>query len=127
MFTSQYKRTLNILNALVENLLQHLGVVQLGLNLSNNGLSELLLLSLLNTLLVSHPRLQRSLSLSSNGSLLLELVSLGLESGSFLNLPLVSSRPLSNKSTNLGDLEKSLSDVNNTAEFLNVGNSILDS
>lgn len=49
------KLTLNIPDALVKNLLEHLGVIQLGLNLGNDGLSKLLLLSLLDTLLVSNP------------------------------------------------------------------------
>lgn len=47
--------TLNILDALVKNLLEYLGVVQLGLDLGNDGLGKLLLLPLLDTLLVSNP------------------------------------------------------------------------
>lgn len=51
----RFKLTLNILDALVENLLEHLGVIQLRLNLGNDALGELLLLPLLDTLLVSNP------------------------------------------------------------------------
>lgn len=127
MLYFESKLTLNILDALVENLLKHLGVVQFGLNLGNDSISELLLLPLLDTLLVSNPRIQRSLGLSSNGSLLLELVGLSLKSSSFLNILLVWWRLRPLHSTNLGNLEKSLGDVDNTAEFLDAGNAILDS
>lgn len=78
------ERTLDICHALSENLLQHLGVLQLLLHLGNNGLSKLLLLTLLDLALVADPGIQNGLGLSSQGSLLLQLVGLGLELGGFL-------------------------------------------
>jgi hypothetical protein len=75
---------LNISNALLENLLKDLGVLELLLDLGDNGLSKLLLLALLNLSLVSDPRLKNSLGLSSQSSLLLKLESLRLKLGSLL-------------------------------------------
>jgi hypothetical protein len=78
------KHTLNIRNALLKDLLQNLGVLKLLLNLGNNGRGELLLLALLNLALVTHPGLKDRLGLSGDGGLLLELESLGLKLGGFL-------------------------------------------
>lgn len=47
--------TLNIRDALVQDALQHFWILQLLVNLSDNGLSEFLLLSLLDLSLVSNP------------------------------------------------------------------------
>jgi hypothetical protein len=76
--------TLDISNALLENLLKDLGVLELLLDLGDNGLSKLLLLALLDLALVSDPRLKNRLGLSSQGSLLLELESLRLKLGGLL-------------------------------------------
>lgn len=62
---STRERTLNIGHALVENLLQHLGVLQLLLHLGDDGLGQLLLLALLDLALVADPGVQDSLGLSS--------------------------------------------------------------
>lgn len=77
-------RTLDVSDALLEDLLEDLGVLELLLDLGDNGLSELLLLALLNLALVSDPGLKDGLGLSSQSSLLLELESLRLKLGSLL-------------------------------------------
>lgn len=76
--------TLNIGNALLENLLEGLGILKLLLDLGDDGGSKLLLLALLDLALVTHPRVENSLGLSGKGSALLELISLSLELGSLL-------------------------------------------
>lgn len=76
--------TLHISDALLKNLLEGLGVLELLSNLGNNVLGQFLLLALLDLAFVSHPRVQNSLGLGSQCSLLLELVSLSLKLGSFL-------------------------------------------
>jgi hypothetical protein len=63
--------TLNICHALVKNLLENLGVFQILLDLGNDRLCELTLLPLLDALLVADPRIQNSLSLGNESSLLL--------------------------------------------------------
>lgn len=84
---SRRERTLNIRHALGEDLLQHLGVLQLLLHLGDDGVSQLLLLALLDLALVADPGVQDSLGLSGQGSLLLQLVGLGLKLGGFLYRP----------------------------------------
>jgi hypothetical protein len=76
--------TLNICYALLENLLEHLGVLQLLLHLGDNIVGQLLLLTLLDLTLIADPRVQDRLSLSSQRSLLFKLVCLGLKLGSLL-------------------------------------------
>lgn len=76
--------TLDVSNALLQDLLENLGVLKLLLDLGNDGGSELLLLALLNLTLVTDPRVKDGLGLSGQGSLLLELVSLRLKLGGFL-------------------------------------------
>jgi hypothetical protein len=76
--------TLNISNTLLEDLLKDLGVLELLLDLGDNGLSKLLLLALLDLALVSDPGFKNSLGLSSQSGLLLELESLRLELGGLL-------------------------------------------
>lgn len=77
-------RTLNISNALLENLLQNLGVLELLLDLANDGLGKLTLLALLNLALVADPGVEDGLGLSGKSSALLELVGLSLELGGLL-------------------------------------------
>jgi hypothetical protein len=76
--------TLNLGHALLEDLLQDLGVLQLLLHLGDDGLGKLLLLARLDLALVTDPRVEDSLGLSGQSGLLLELVSLRLELGSLL-------------------------------------------
>jgi hypothetical protein len=76
--------TLNLGHALLENLLQGLGVLQLLLDLGNDSLGKLPLLALLDLALITDPRVEDSLGLGGKGSLLLELISLSLELGSLL-------------------------------------------
>jgi len=76
--------TLNVSDALLEDLLEGLGVLELLLDLGNDAGSELLLLALLDLGLVADPRVKDGLGLSGKSSLLLELVGLGLEAGSLL-------------------------------------------
>jgi hypothetical protein len=75
---------LNVGHALVEDLLKSLGVLKLLLDLGDDGLGKLLLLPLLDLALVADPRVENGLGLVSDGSLLLELESLGLELGGLL-------------------------------------------
>ena len=79
------KLTLNIGNALLEDLLQNLGVLQLLVDLANDSLSKLLLLTLTDLALVAHPRVENLLGLGSDRSTLLQLVGLSLQLGSFLH------------------------------------------
>ena len=88
--------TLNFSNALLQNLLEGLGVLELLGDLGDDGLGELPLLALLDLALVPDPRVQDGLGLGGDGSLLLELKGLGLELGGFLSSPVSirHSRPL---------------------------------
>lgn len=54
------------------------------MDLANDGLGKLTLFALLNLTLVAHPGVEDLLSLSSESSALLELVSLSLELSGFL-------------------------------------------
>lgn len=76
--------TLDLDDALLEDVLEVLGVLELLLDLGDDGGGELPLLSLLDLTLVADPGLQDGLGLGGNGSLLLELKGLGLELGGFL-------------------------------------------
>mgnify|MGYP007098528139 CR=1 FL=1 len=78
------QRTLNVSDALVKDLLEGLGVVELLLNLGDDGLGKLLLLPLLDLTLVADPRVEDGLGLGGDGGLLLELESLSLELGGLL-------------------------------------------
>lgn len=79
--------TLNVSNALLQNLLQHLWVFQLLLDLGNDALCQLLLLTLLHLAFIPDPGLENILGLSGQCGPLFELVSLGLElSGLLLRL-----------------------------------------
>lgn len=78
--------TLNVSNALLKNLLEDLGVLELLLDLANDALGKLALLTLLDLAFVAHPRVKNLLGLGSETSALLELVSLGLELGGFLKI-----------------------------------------
>ena len=65
-------------------MLERLGVLELLLDLGNDGVSKLLLLPLLDLALVADPGVEDLLGLVSDGGLLLELVSLSLKLGSLL-------------------------------------------
>ena len=82
--TQHIKLTLNIRDTLIKDLLEHLGVLKLLLNLGNDVLSELTLLPDLDLALIADPRVQNSLCLSSKSGLLLELESLSLKLCGFL-------------------------------------------
>ena len=118
--------TLNISNALLQNLLQNLGVLELLLDLCNDALGQLLLLADLDLSLISNPRIQDRLGLCGECGGLLELVCLGFKLGGFLST--VSKVLLRLKSivTNLGDLEESLGDINDTSQLRNALNASLD-
>ena len=81
---STAQHTLNVSDALVKDLLEGLGVVELLLNLGDDGLGKLLLLPLLDLALVADPRVEDRLGLGGDGSLLLELESLSLKLGGLL-------------------------------------------
>lgn len=125
--------TLNIRNALLEDLLENLGVLKLLVDLADNGVGKLNLLALANLALVAHPRVENLLGLSSNGGALLELVSLRLELGGFLNWKerKTSANPnvmsiQENCIIYPGDSEELLGNVNDTGELVDVVNALLD-
>ena len=76
--------TLNVSNALLEDLVEDLRVLELLLDLGNDALGKLLLLADLDLALVADPRVKDGLGLGGEGSLLLHLVGLGLELGGLL-------------------------------------------
>ena len=82
--TTDKTLTLNVSNALLEDLVEDLGVLELLLDLGNDALGKLLLLALLDLALVADPGVKDGLGLGGEGSLLLHLVSLGLELGGLL-------------------------------------------
>ena len=91
---SRQKRTLNILHALLEDLVQNLRVLQLLLDLGNDAGRELLLLAHLDLALVADPRVEHVLGLVRQSSLLLHLVGLGLELSGLLSCSLASDLPV---------------------------------
>ena len=76
--------THNVGNALLKDLVEGLGVLELLLDLGNDALGELLLLADLDLALVADPGVKDGLGLGGEGSLLLGLVGLGLELGGLL-------------------------------------------
>jgi hypothetical protein len=78
------KRTLNISNALVKNLLQGLWVLKLSVDLGNDRLGKLALLTLFNLSLITDPGVKNLLSLMGQSSSLIKLESLGLKLSGFL-------------------------------------------
>ena len=73
------ERTLNISDRLLKDLLESLWVLKLLLDLGNDALGKLLLLTLLDLSLVTDPGIKNSLGLSGQSSALGDLESLGLE------------------------------------------------
>jgi hypothetical protein len=124
------ERTLNVRDALVKDLLEGLGVLKLLLDLGNNGLGKLALLPLLDLALVADPGVEDRLGLVGNGGLLLELESLGLKLGSLLldcQSSATDATSVSPCKPYLGNLEKGLGDVNDTAKVLDALDALLDS
>lgn len=78
------KLTLDLLDALKQDLLKGLGVFKVLLDLGNDGLSKLLLLLLLDLGLVADPGVKDALGLLDKLSALLELKGLSLQLGGFL-------------------------------------------
>lgn len=113
-------RTLNVNDALLENVLKGLWVLELLLDLGNDGLRKLLLLALLNLSLVTHPRVENALGLSGKGGGLLQLENLGLNLGSLLRRVSNLHRRQSIYKTHLGNLEKRPGDVDDTSHLLDV-------
>lgn len=101
--------SLNVGDALVENLLESLGVLKLLLDPGDDRLSKLALLPLLDLALVTDPRVEHSLGLCGNGGPLLELKGLSLELGGLL-----------------GNLKQGLGDVNDATEVLDTLDALLD-
>lgn len=77
-------------------------------------------MALLDLSLVTHPRVEDALGLSGKGGGLLELENLGLDLGSLLFRVSNLHKRQSIYKTHLGDLEKRLGDVDDTAHLLNV-------
>ena len=73
------KRTLNIRHTLLQDLIQHLGIIQLLVDLRNDAVCQLSLLPHLDLTLVSHPGVQYAPGFGGDGGLLLGLVGLRLE------------------------------------------------
>ena len=73
------KRTIDISDGLLKDLLEILWVLTLLLDLGNDACGKLLLLALLDLSLVTDPGVKDSLSLSGQSGALGELESLGLE------------------------------------------------
>lgn len=103
------KKLLNVLNRLLENLLLELGVLEVLLDLGDDGLGQELLLSLSDRVLVSNPRVKNRLGLSGKSNLLLGLENLSLELDGVL-----------------GDSEKVLGGLDNILELVDVTDSLLD-
>lgn len=122
---------LDVSNALVEDLLQDLGVLKLLLDLGDNGVGQLLLLADLDLALVADPGVKNRLGLVGEVGLLLHLVGLSLELGGFLcylnQLPAFSLSVGYLFPTHLGNLEQALGDVNDTAEVLDAVDALSDS
>ena len=76
--------TLNVGDALLEDLLQNLGALELLLDLADDGVGKVTLLALLNLAFVADPGVEHLLGLGGQSSTLLELVGLRLELGGFL-------------------------------------------
>ena len=120
-------RTLNISDGLLEDFLEGLWVLKLLLDLGNDGLSKLLLLTLLDLSLVTDPGVKNGLSLSGQSGALGDLEGLGLELCGLLDM--VSEMRLATicaPKTHLGNLKEGLGDVNNTTHLLDVLNALLD-
>ena len=127
------ERTLNVSNALVKNLLENFGVVELLLNLGDDGLGKLALLPLLDLSLVTHPRVQNTLGLGGDVNALLKLESLGLKLGGFLvqcqpRSVQRNSRSISRMGlSHLRNLEKGLGNVNDASKLLDALDALLHS
>lgn len=122
--------TLNISNALLQDLLQNLGVLKLLLDLGNDGLGKLTLLALLDLVLVANPRVENLLGLGSKGGALLELVGLGLELGGFLKTDCqrrIQGSIRLTECTYLGNSEELLGNLNNAGHLGDVVDTLLDS
>ena len=124
--------TLNISNALLKDLVEGLGVLELLLDLGNDALGKLLLLADLDLALVADPGVKDGLGLGGEGSLLLHLVGLGLELGgllfwvlanvSFSSLPYLRIPGM----TCLGDSEEVLGGLDDTTEVRDTADAALD-
>lgn len=80
----QGRLTLYILHTLIQNALQDFRVFQLLLDLTDDAVGQLPLLSGLNLPFIPHPGVENTLGLCSQSGLLLHLVCLSLESRGFL-------------------------------------------
>lgn len=139
MVAKQNRRTLNVSNALIENLLEVLGALELLLNLGDDGFGEFTLLPLLDLALVANPRVENGLGLCGNSCSLLHLESLCLKLGCLLCAHQLLVRVVTRhhnamslhrpslRQAYLGDLEKVLGDVDDTTEVLDAFNALLDS
>jgi hypothetical protein len=80
----RYKPTFDVRDALIKDLLKSPWVLELLLDLGDDGLGQLALLPLLDLPLVAYPRIQDSFRLVCDGGPLLQLERLSLELGGFL-------------------------------------------
>jgi hypothetical protein len=112
----------------LQDLLKNLGVLELLLDLADDGLGKLTLFALLNLSFIAHPRVKNLLSLGGKGSSLFQFVGLSLELGGFLIIRSSVRRPhaITNGSSHLGNLEELLGDINNSVQLLNIVNALLD-
>lgn len=82
--TTDSKHTFHISNALTQDGLHILRVLQLFSHFRNHTLRQLLLPPVLHLALISHPAVQHGLGFMGEGGFLLELKGLGFEVGGFL-------------------------------------------
>lgn len=118
--------TLDVRNALLQNLIENFGVLELLLDLGNDRVGQFLLLLCLDLTFVTNPRVEDGLGLGGDVGLLLELKGLGLELSGLLQtnqtcLPIVLARE-----TYLGNSEEVLGDINHSAKILYAVDTCLD-
>lgn len=79
------RHTFNVSNALLQNLLEDFGILELFRNLGNDGVCKLFLLSGFDLAFVPYPRVEDSFCFCCQRRLLLQLKGLRLELGRFLS------------------------------------------
>ena len=116
----------HICNALLQDLLQYLGVLKLLLDLGDHSVGQFPLLAHLELTFISDPRVEDMLGLGGEGGSLRKLKGLSLEFGGFLiNVSKLSLSSWASDSY-FRHFKESLRDVHDIAERLHILNSRLD-
>ncbi len=126
-------RTFYVGNALVQDLLQGLGILQLLHDLADDALGQLSLLTLLDLSLVPDPRVQDLFGFRDQGRFLFELEGFGFQLCRFLRvlsakipgIRTAADSRLQMSMPYLGNLKESLRNINNPTKLLNTLNSRL--